>query len=63
MIPSKCLPKLVVTLSIDNPLQVLEHPLSNIVTFTVESAYNIPDAMKPEMDYKACTQLPIHNMV
>lgn len=59
MIVLKDLPKLAVRVTVPEKWTFLQSKWSNILSFTVESMYNIPDLMNPEMDYSACTLFPM----
>lgn len=54
----KKLPRLIVDASIDGGWPFVDNKFTNIVNFTVESMYNIPNIMSNEMDYDVCTFLP-----
>lgn len=58
MIVWKELPKLVVRMTVADKWAVFETKLANILSLTVESMYNIPSIMTPEMEYSVCTLLP-----
>ncbi|XP_023311235.1 cilia- and flagella-associated protein 70-like, partial [Anoplophora glabripennis] len=60
MITYKIRPKITVTVSIDKEICF---PHTTILNFTVESLFNIPSVMKPDMDYKICAMLPMENSV
>ncbi|KAL3266776.1 hypothetical protein HHI36_010934 [Cryptolaemus montrouzieri] len=56
MITFKNNPKMCVTVIIDRPIEFAVKP--TILSFTVESIYNIPQAMAPEMECRICAWLP-----
>lgn len=58
MIASKELPRVIVRLVLENRWTLLDTKQANILSFTVESMYNIPSLMVPEMEYNVCTVLP-----
>lgn len=58
MIIWKELPKLVIRITVDKKWQMLNTKLTNLLSFTVESMYNIPNIMTPEMEYCVCAILP-----
>lgn len=58
MIVWKELPKLAVRVTVAEKWNMLESKLTNILSFTIESMYNIPNIMTPEMDYSVCTLFP-----
>lgn len=58
MIVWKELPKLVVRVAVEEKWEMLSAKLTNLLSLTVESMYNIPTVMSPEMEYCVCTLLP-----
>lgn len=60
MTTHKICPKITVSVSIDKEICFFNPVILNV---TLESIYNIPSIMKPEMDYKICAMLPMENSV
>lgn len=52
------LPRLNVEVTIDFPIFDEDFPLGNIMKFTIESMYNIPDDFGPFLEYQVATEVP-----
>lgn len=63
MIAWKEIPKVVIRVKVEETWDMLNTKLSNLVSLTIESMYNIPNIMTPEMEYCVCTLLPSVNSV
>ncbi|CAG9823002.1 unnamed protein product [Phaedon cochleariae] len=53
----KAHPKIIITVSINEELNLTNGVMMN---FTLESIYNIPQLMKPDMDYKICHMVSLN---
>lgn len=63
MVPGKLLPRIIVHVELDNRWTLMDNKSVNILNFSVESMYNIPNTMTPEMEYSTCSFLPCVNSV
>lgn len=62
MMTYRNIPKMCFTVVIDKPIEFSKIP--NILSFTVESIFNIPQVMSsPEMDCRICAWLPFTDNV
>lgn len=58
MIVWKELPKLVVHMTVEEKWDMLDTKLANLLSLSIESMYNIPNIITPEMEYCVCVVLP-----
>lgn len=63
MIVWRELPKLVISVTVQPKWDLLEPKMTNLLSLTVESMYNIPQIMVPEMEYCICVTLPSQDSV